>query len=344
MSYTVKVEPSGHTFAVEEGETVLAAALRHKYAFPYGCRNGYCGACKGLLVSGEIDYAKDTPGLSDEDRANNMSLLCQAIPRSDLVVQVHLLSSSNEIVVKKYPCRVVKKEQLNHDVVLLKVKLPVTERMQFFAGQYLDILLPDGRRRSFSIANPPHDDEFIELHIRHIDGGDFTSYVFDSMAEKTVLRIEGPLGAFYLREDSDRPLIFMAGGTGFAPIKGIIEHALAEKIDRPIHLYWGARTKGDLYMHELARQWAEQNSNVSYVPVLSEAAAEDHWNGRTGYVHQAIADDFPDMSGYDVYAGGPPAMVYAGKDVFLAQGLQEDHYYSDAFEFQDPKPDAALKA
>ena len=344
MSYTVKVEPSGHSFAVEEGETVLAAALRHKYAFPYGCRNGYCGACKGLLVSGNIDYAKNTPGLSDDDRAHGLSLLCQAIPKSDLVVQVVLLSSSSEIVVKKYPCRVVKKEQLNHDVVLLKLKLPATERMQFFAGQYLDILLPDGRRRSFSIANPPHDDEFMELHIRHIDGGDFTTYVFDSMAEKTVLRIEGPLGSFYLREDSERPLIFMAGGTGFAPIKGIIEHALTEKIERPIHLYWGARAHKDLYMDSLARQWADEHSNVSYVPVLSQPDPKDNWSGRIGYVHQAIADDFPDMTGYDVYAGGPPAMVYAGKDVFLAQGLVEEHYYSDAFEFQDPKPDTTKKS
>lgn len=338
MSYTVKVEPSGHSFKVEPDETVLAAALRHKYAFPYGCRNGYCGACKGRLVSGEITYAKDVPGLSDDDKAHGMALLCQAKPQSDLVVEVKLLSSSDEIEVRKYPCRVVRKAFLNHDVALLQLKLPATERMQFFAGQYLDILLPDGRRRSFSIANAPHDDEFIDLHIRHIDGGDFTTFVFDSMAEKTVLRIEGPLGSFYLREDSDRPMIFMAGGTGFAPIKGIIEHALAEKTTRPIHLYWGARAKRDLYMHELAEQWANDYDNVNYVPVLSEARAEDDWQGRTGYVHQAIVDDFDDLSAYEIYACGPPAMVYAGKDAFAAKGLPLEHYFSDAFEFQDPKP------
>lgn len=337
MSYSVKVEPGGHVFEVEEGETVLTAALRHKHAFPYGCRSGYCGACKGRLISGNIEYDADTPGLSEEDKAHNLALLCQAIPKSNLLIEVQLLSSSAEIQVRKFPCRVVHKELLNHDVALLQLKLPSTERMQFFAGQYLDILLPDGRRRSFSIANAPHDDELIDLHIRHIDGGDFTSFVFDSLEEKTVLRIEGPMGQFYLREDSDRPMIFMAGGTGFAPVKGIIEHALAEKTTRPIHFYWGARAKRDLYSYEMAEQWAEQHANVTYVPVLSEAMPEDNWTGRTGYVHNAVAEDFADLSNYEIYACGPPAMVYAGKDVFLKQGLSEANYFSDAFEFQDPK-------
>ena len=253
MSYSVKVEPSKHSFEVEGDETVLEAALRNGLSFPYGCRNGVCGNCKGRLISGEVEYDPEKMGaLSEDDKENNIALFCQARPKTDLTVEVQLVSSGDEIEIKKMPCRVVQKEFLAHDVVALWLKLPANERLQFLAGQYIDILLKDGRRRSFSIANAPHDDEFIELHIRHIDGGDFTGHVFDSMKTKAILRIEGPHGSFYLREDSDRPMIFMAGGTGFAPTKGIIEHVLAEKITNPMYLYWGARANRDLYMKDLA--------------------------------------------------------------------------------------------
>jgi len=215
----------------------------------------------------------------------------------------------------------------------VELKLPATERMQFLAGQYVDFLLPDGRRRSFSIANAPHHDEVIELHIRHIDGGRFTSEVFDNLKLKSIMRIEGPLGSFFLREDSDRPVILMAGGTGFGPIKGIIEHALAANITRPIHIYWGVRAKQDLYMHEVARAWAEQYKHIHYTPVLSDPKDEDNWQGRTGYVHDAICADFADLSNYEIYGSGPPAMIHAGTDAFAKQGLNLDYYYSDAFEF-----------
>ena len=338
MSITVKVEPSGRSFEVDGDETVLEAALRQGLSFPYGCRNGICGNCKGRIISGEVEYAPNkTTALSAEERANNISLFCQARPTTDLHVEAHLVGSGAELQIKKLPCRVAKKSFLAHDVVALWLKLPATERLQFFAGQYVDILLKDGRRRSFSIANAPHDDEFIELHIRHIEGGDFTGYVFDELKEKAILRIEGPHGSFYLREDSTRTMLFMAGGTGFAPIKGVMEHAFAEKIDRPMYLYWGARAKRDLYMLELAQSWANQHPNVKFIPVLSDPMPQDQWQGRTGYVHEAVAADFNDLSTLDIYACGPPAMVQAGKEAFEKIGLQLDHYYSDAFEFQDPK-------
>ena len=231
------------------------------------------------------------------------------------------------------PCRVAIKKQLNHDVVLLELKFPATERLQFLAGQYLDFLLKGGKRRSFSIANAPHDDKFIELHIRHIDGGKFTSDVFDSMKEKDIMRVEGPLGSFFLREESQRPIIFMAGGTGFAPIKGMIEHAIAIGMERPMHLFWGVRALEDLYMDELARGWAEKYGHISYTPVLSDAAESDNWQGETGYVHEAIVRSYPDLSAYEIYASGPPAMVYAGRDVFTERGLPSERYFSDAFEF-----------
>ncbi len=232
--------------------------------------------------------------------------------------------------------RVARKELLAHDVVRLFLSLPDKQRMPFFSGQYIDILLDDGRRRSFSIANAPHHDEFIELHIRHVEGGEYTDYIFNTMKEGEDLAIEGPFGSFYFREDSTRPIILMAGGTGFAPIKGIIEHAIAENVTRPVHLYWGVRAKRDLYLGGQAMLWRKK-LNLTYVPVLSEPMAEDNWGGRTGFVHEAIAEDFPNLSGHDIYMCGPPVMVNAGKVRFMALGAPENRLFSDAFEFANDK-------
>jgi CDP-4-dehydro-6-deoxyglucose reductase len=334
MTNKVTVQPSKHFFNVDDGETVLDAALRQGLAFPYGCRNGECGSCKGKLLAGAVHYEQGRPsGLSETDAQNGYALFCQARPSEDLIVEVHEIGGISEIPVKTLPCRISTLEHLSHDVVRLQLKLPATERLQFFAGQYLDFLLKDGRRRSFSIANAPHDDAYIELHIRHIDGGRFTTEVFESMHEKDILRIQGPLGSFFLRETSDRPIIMMAGGTGFAPLKGMIEHALAMKLNRSIHLYWGARSRQDLYLDSLAHSWADQHDNIRYTPVLSDAKPEDDWHGRTGYVHEAVLEDYPDLSAVEVYASGPPAMVYAGRDAFVERGLDAEHYFSDAFEF-----------
>ena len=242
MSFSIKVEPSGRTFSVEDDENILTAALRQGLNLPYGCRDGHCGSCKARLSKGEVHYPNHlTEALSPEERIAGIALLCQAKPLSDITLEAHLVDSGDEITVKKLPCRVQSKKLLTHDVMELTLKLPVTERLQFLSGQYIEILLPDGRRRSFSLANPPHDDQLLVLHIRHVDGGEFTDYVFNQLEEKTILRIEGPLGGFYLREDSHRPMIFMAGGTGFAPIKSLMEHCIAEKTNRPIHFYWGVR-------------------------------------------------------------------------------------------------------
>lgn len=344
MTFKVHAKPSGHEFEVAPHETILQAALREGYGFPYGCRNGSCGTCKGKLLDGQVDYgACETRALSDAERAAGFALLCQAKPLTDVTLEVREISSVSGIVVKILPCRVAKLEQLAHDVVRVYLKLPASERLQFFAGQYLDILLRDGRRRSFSIANPPHDDEFIELHIRQIEGGRFTGDMAN-FKEKALLRIQGPLGNFYLREDSERPIIFMAGGTGFGPIKGIIEHALSEKIPRPMHLYWGARARRDLYLDELARGWAEQYETFYYTPVLSQPQAEDAWQGRRGYAPDAVLQDYSDLSEYEIYASGPPAMVQEGHVSFTTHGLAAENFYADPFEFaQDavPKPTVA---
>jgi len=341
MTFTVHIMPSGRRFDVESDESVLDAALRQGYAFPYGCRNGGCGACKGKLLDGSVDYGTNRPpALSDEDVSRGLALFCQARATSDLSVEIKEIGEAENLEIKTLPTKVTKKEFLSHDVVRLYLKLPETERMQFRAGQYIDILLPDGRRRSFSLANAPHDDALIELHIRHVDGGDFTGYVMDELHEKDILRIEGPHGSFFLHEETQRPLIFMAGGTGFAPIKGIIEHALAEGLTQPMHLYWGVREKKDLYLDELPKKWAKYLPHFHFVPVFSEPATDSDQseNMRTGYVHDAVIEDFPEgMAEFDIYASGPPVMVHAGFDAFKKHGLTEDRYFSDAFEFQTPK-------
>ena len=339
MSFKVSLKSGAHHFDVNEEESILDAALRNGLNFPYGCRNGACGACKCQLLQGQISYRQTPEALSEAEMDQNIILSCQAMPSQDLQLDVHLIDSDKEVQIKKLPCRVASKRLLSHDVVELSLKLPVTERLQFLAGQYIDFLLSDGRKRSFSIANAPHDDELIVLHIRHVEGGDFTGHVFGDIEEKDILRIEGPLGSFFLREESRHPIIFMAGGTGFAPVKSMIEHLIAEKVTRPIHLYWGARAKHDLYMHDLAIHWAAHHKNINYTPVLSGPAATDDWTGHTGLVHQAILDENPDLSGFDIYASGPPAMVHAGREAFLQHGLKPEHYYSDAFEFQAPKKD-----
>ena len=339
MSYKVVIKPSGHSFQVEEGESVLDAALRNGYALPSGCRNGGCGSCKGKLLSGDLDYGTNTPrALNEGDVNKGMALFCQARPCSDLTIEVEEVAAAEDIDIRIMPTKVHKKEFLADDVVRLYLKLPDSERLQFLAGQYVDILLKDGRKRSFSIANAPHDDAYIELHIRHVDGGDFTGYVCDELHEKDILRIEGPHGSFFLREENHRPMIFVAGGTGFAPIKSIIEHILTENLDLPMHLYWGVRDQKDLYLADLAQKWAKHIPNFHFVPVLSQPSADVAEQTRTGYVHEAILEDFPEgFSNFDVYASGPPVMVNAVFDAFSAHGLSEENYFSDAFEYQTPK-------
>jgi len=338
MSFKVRIEPSGHEFQVRAGETVLEAALREGINLPYSCRNGACATCKGRIVSGAVNYGDyEERALTDAEKAQGYALFCQAIPLGDLVIEAREIGAAKDIVIKTMPARVARMERVAHDVMVLYLKLPQNERLQFLAGQYVDILLRDGRRRGFSLANAPHDDEFLQLHIRHVPSGYFSSYVFNEMKEKALLRFEGPLGTFFLREDSDRPIILMAGGTGLAPMKGIIEHAFHAGITRPIHLYWGVRALRDLYMHELASSWATSHPNFRYTPVLSDAMPEDDWQGRRGYVHEAVAADFADLSNHEVYASGPPGMIEAAKPLFKARALLDERFIYDSFEYaKDP--------
>jgi CDP-4-dehydro-6-deoxyglucose reductase len=334
MTYQVTIQPSGHQFTVKPNETLLAAALNAGFSLPYGCRNGACGACKGKVLAGSVDYGvHQESALTHEDKLKGLALFCCAKAKSGLTIEVKEVGAAKDITIKTLPCRVERMEKLADDVMAIWLKLPSNERLQFLPGQYLDFLLKDGKRRSFSLANSPEEDSLIELHIRHVPGGQFTDHVFGAMKPKDIMRISGPYGSFFLRE-SDKPAIFVAGGTGFAPIKSMLNHAFHHAVQREFVLYWGAKTLADLYQAGVPSQWQQEQKNFSFIPVLSEPRAEDAWPGRSGYVHQAVLADFADLSGYEVYACGAPPMIEAARHDFLARGLPEDAFFSDSFDFQ----------
>lgn len=332
MSFKITVEPSGHSFQGATGQTLLQSALDQGVLLPYGCRNGACGACKGTVRAGEADLGPfQEHALTADDRAAGKLLFCCATPRSDMVIHCKEVKSGGEIVAKTLPVRIQAMKRLAPDVMELHLKLPATERLQFVAGQYIDILLKDGGRRAFSLANAPHDDEVLQLHIRLVPGGQFTTHVFEGMKERDILRINGPHGSFRLEEDCDRPAILLVGGTGFAPIKALVEHAIHNRIERPMALYWGSRDQAGLYMDALAKSWAEKHPWIRYIPVLSEP--DPAWAGRTGLVHQAVLADYPSLAGQQVYACGSPVMIDAARKDFQAAGLPEDEFLADAFTF-----------
>jgi CDP-4-dehydro-6-deoxyglucose reductase len=331
MSYRITIKPSNHAFDAEADDTVLEAALREGFVLPYSCRNGACGTCKGKVLEGAVDYGTyQADMLTDEEKQQGLALFCQARALRDLIIECREISAVKDIPVKTLPCRVHHMQKLAPDVMRIQLKLPATERLQFLAGQYLDILMRGGIRRSLSMANPPHDDQLLELHLRNY-GGPFSQHVFTTMKERDILRFEGPLGTFFLREDSAKPIIFVASGTGFAPIKAMIESGLRKGLKRPMTLYWGGRRRADLYLPELPQSWARDHG-LTYVPVLSDAPPEENWSGRTGFVHRAVMEDFPDLTDYQVYACGAPLMVEAAhKDFTSVCGLPDAEFYSDAF-------------
>lgn len=337
----VTIKNSGHSFDVRPSQTVLQAAIDAGINLPYGCRNGACGSCKAKLISGKVmhnDYQGSA--MSDAELAAGNALLCCAMALEDLTIECREVGGLAGIKPRILPARVAKKEQLAHDVVALHLQLPASERLQFKAGQYIEFILKDGKRRAFSIANAQHDAEFLQLHIRVIPGGVFSEYVANELVEKAILRIEAPFGTFFLREDSNKPIILVAGGTGFAPVKGIIEHMLFNNIQRDIILYRGARQVQDLYMHELCEKWAEFTPHLTYIPVISEPQG-DTWQGRVGLVHEAVLADIEDLAGYQAYVCGAPGMCEAAHASFVQQGLLADDFFSDAFTFANPAPKPA---
>lgn len=336
--FHIATAPSMRTFTSKPGETVLEAALRQDIRLPYVCRDGACGTCKGTILHGAVDYGAYQEGaLSEQEKQAGKALFCCAIPLADLEIEYYEDETLKQVPVKIMQCRVHKMVRVTPDVMVLYLKLPQGKNLQFFAGQYLDILLEDGARRSFSFANAPNDYEFIQLHIRLIPGGRFTTHVFTQMKEGDELKFEGPLGTFFLREESDKPIIFVVGATGFAPVKSMLDHAFFTGSKRRMLLYWGVKKRGDMYMADLPERWQREHDNFTFVPVLSEPDPDDNWQGRTGLVHEAILQDFPDLSGFQIYSCGSLQMVQAARPAFMAQGLPENACFSDAFTLSSPK-------
>ncbi len=333
----ISIQNQGQFFECGADEGILDAALRQGITLPYGCRGGRCGSCMGRVVEGSFTYLNGQPdGISDIEIAEGRALFCQAHPETDMVIDIKVVNTPTGIEPRKMPARVHSIARLADDVVHMRLKIPATDRLQFLAGQYVDFILSDGRRRAFSLANPPHHDEFLEFQIRHVPGGYFTHLVFEEMRDKALIRIEGPLGTFYLREDHKAPIIMMAGGTGMAPLRSILLHMFAIGDKRPVHLFWGARTKKDIYLQGEISQWLKAHPHsLRFTPVLSEPLQSDNWDGDTGFVHETVIRNYPDMSDYEVYMSGPPPMVYAARDAFMSQGLPEDRVFSDAFDFYD---------
>ncbi|MCL2829751.1 MAG: CDP-6-deoxy-delta-3,4-glucoseen reductase [Betaproteobacteria bacterium] len=340
MDFQATFSPSGQQIRIGSDETILEAALRQGINLPCGCRHGACGACRATVLEGTVNHGKtQEQALSEDDKAAGKALLCCAHATSDVRIAVRIVAAQSGIPVKILPARVEKRTPLAEDVIELKLKLPAGESLRFLAGQYIDFLLKNGERRSFSLANAPHDDEFLQLHIRRIPGGVFTEQVFSTMKERDILRLEGPFGSFFLREESDKPILFVAGGTGFAPVKGMIEHLIATRSARPVSLYWGARNRAGLYLDALAAKWEKEHPALRYIPVLSEASAEEQWTGRTGLVHEAAMRDLPDLSGWQAYVCGAPGLVAAARHDFGERcGLPEDEFFADSFEFANAPP------
>jgi len=333
--YNVRIEPQGRTLKVGENRSVLEVALAAGLNVPHSCKSGHCASCRARLVSGEIHYPNGrTAGLTADEAKQGYILMCQARPRSDLKLEARIIANAYEAEIKTLPCRIASMNLLAPDVMQVFLRLPAVEPLQFRAGQYLDVLLDGGRRRSFSIASPPHDSQLVEIHARRVPGGGFTGALFDKLRTGSLLRIEGPIGQFIYR-DSQAPALMIAGGTGFAPLKSMLRHALEKGSTRRFHLYWGARQGVDLYEEALALDWARQYSNFSFTAVLSAATADDvtSEHRRLGWVHEAALADFPDLSKFDIYTAGPPALIEAIRASFPKRGVPEDRLHFDSFDY-----------
>jgi CDP-4-dehydro-6-deoxyglucose reductase, E3 len=344
--FQITVEPSGRAFVAQADETLLAAGIRAGIGLPYGCKDGACGSCKCKKLQGSVVHGPhQSKALSAEEEAAGFVLTCCGVAHSNVVLESRQVAAEGAFPIKKMPVRVSAMDKLSHDVMRLTLQLPANDKFNYHAGQYVEFILRDGARRSYSMANAAHTPlagaAGLELHIRHMPGGKFTDHVFGAMKEKEILRIEGPYGSFYLREDSSKPIVLLASGTGFAPIKAVIEHMQFKGITRPTTLYWGGRRPADLYMDAWVQSKLAEMPHLAYVPVVSNALPEDAWLGRSGYVHQAVLDDLPDLSGYQVYACGAPIVIESAKAAYTIQaGLPEDEFFADSFTSEADKASA----
>jgi CDP-4-dehydro-6-deoxyglucose reductase len=341
MTFQITVQPSGRTFTANPDEAILAAGIRQGIGLPYGCKDGACGSCKCKKLEGSVVHGPhQSKALSADEEAAGYVLTCCATATSDVVLESKQVTEAGAFPIKKMPVRVTSLEKASDDVMIVKLQLPASDTFQYHAGQYVEFLLRDGSRRSYSMATAPHlqaESPGMELHIRHMPGGKFTDHVFGAMKEKEIQRIEGPYGSFYLREDSTKPIILLASGTGFAPIKALLQHMRFKNIQRPAVLFWGGRRPADLYQDEWIRALCTHMPHLRYVPVVSNALPEDHWRGRTGFVHRAVLEDFPNLSGHEVYACGAPIVIESAQRDYMAAGLPAEAFYADSFTSEKDK-------
>lgn len=323
MSLNIKLQPSGITFNAGETATILDSALENNINIEYSCKDGTCGSCKAKLISGEIEQGENS-ALTNEDISNGFILTCCSKPKTNIEINVNYYPELSHIKKKTYPCKLDNIEIIGSDIAILSLRLPPTARIEYLAGQFIDLII-NGQRRSYSIANASGWN--IELHIRKVSNGVFSQIIFNELKLQQLLRIEGPQGTFFVR-DNDRPLIFLAGGTGFAPVKAMVEELINKNDQRPIHIYWGM-PQGRFFYSDIVNKWSVEYPNIQYVPVVSEE--DSSWHGQTGFVHQAVINDFPDLSNFSVYACGSLAMISAAHQEFVEYGLAEDQFFSDAF-------------
>jgi CDP-4-dehydro-6-deoxyglucose reductase, E3 len=338
--FKVLIEPHGRHITVSADRPVLDGALAAGLNLPHSCKSGHCASCRARLRGGTVEYPHGLPvGLTPAEAEAGNILLCQARARSDLVVEARLIASVADVDIKTLPCRIARLTPLAPDVLQVFLRLPAVERLRFHPGQYLDVLLDRGARRSFSIASPPHDSELLELHVRRVAGGRFTDNLFSALPVGSLLRIEGPVGQFVLRERPQRPLLMIAGGTGFAPLKSMLRHLLEGGHADPVHFYWGARQPQDLYQEELVLEWVRRHPNLRFTAVLSAATELKAPHQRLGWVHEAVLADHAELAGYDVYAAGPPGLIEAIRTRFPQAGVEPEHLFFDSFDYaSDPKP------
>ena len=342
MRSRITLLPAQQLITTGDDETILDAALRAGINLPHSCKAGHCSSCRARVIDGNIRYRAGRPvGLMEQEERVGYALLCQALPASEAVsVRIREIKPVTDVQVAHLPCRIERLQLLAPDVMAVFLRLPAVEQFTFAAGQYIDIMLDGNRRRSFSIANPPHDAALLEIHVRRVANGEFTSQIFGVDRVRTLLRIEGPLGQFWFREDSEHPAILVGGGTGYAPLRSMLRHLLERGDQRPLHLYWGAQTREGLYEDDILRDWCARYPNLTYTPVLAASPESEGWLGRRGWVHAAVLEDHISLRDFDVYAAGPPAMIEGLRVDFSARGLPPSQLFFDSFDFS---PDSMPK-
>ena len=332
----ITLVPTDQSFTAERDEPVLTAALRAGLNLPHSCKGGHCSSCRARVLDGSFEYPGEIPpGLTEAEAREGYALLCQARALTDLRIETREIRPAADVEVKSLPCRIERMDRVAEDVMAVFLRLPAVEELHFRPGQYLDVMLSEGRRRSFSIASAPGDGRFLELHVRRASTSGFTGQLFDSLRAGTLLRIEGPLGQFWLRSESPRPPLMVGGGTGYAPLRAMLRQLIATGDRRPATLYWGGRTESDLYEHAWLSQLERDRRGFIYRPVLSGPGLPDAKGGavRHGLVHEAVLADHPDLTGFDVYASGPPAMIEAIRTEFARHGLPRDQLFFDSFDY-----------